>query len=46
MKFIETLRDLEKQLQDIDRQIRDLEYRRRTLVELRNRVLGFLRDEE
>lgn len=46
MKYIETLRDLEKQLRDIDEKIRDLEYRRRNLIELRNRVLSYLRDEE
>ena len=46
MKMTETLRDLEKQISDIDRQIRDLEYRKRTAIEIRNRLLEYLRDED
>jgi hypothetical protein len=45
VKYVETLRDLEKQLREIDEKIRDLEYRRRSLIEIRNRVLFYLNED-
>lgn len=46
MNHIETLRDLEKQLREVNEKIRDLEYRRRNLVELRDRVLFYLNEDK
>jgi hypothetical protein len=46
MKMTETLRDLERQLRDIDSKIRDLEYRKRNIIEIRDRLLDYLRDEK
>jgi hypothetical protein len=46
MRIAETINELNRQIANLDKQIRDLEYRKRNTIEIRERLLAYLRDEE
>ena len=46
MKMTETINELNRQLLQLEKQIRDLEYRKRNTIEIRERLLAYLRDED